>query len=84
MLGNVRQWTLDCGFYGYEGAPDDGSAWISGIPRNMDCKAHVLRGSDIFLQSHTFFLYKTATPIWAFDIGNIYTKNVGFRIVQDL
>lgn len=39
MIGNVWEWTEDCGNENYSGAPIDGSAWISG-----DCGRRVLRG----------------------------------------
>jgi formylglycine-generating enzyme required for sulfatase activity len=39
MVGNVWEWTEDCPGYDYNGAPADGSAWITG-----DCANHVLRG----------------------------------------
>ena len=37
--GNVAEWVEDCYHGTYEGAPDDGSAWITG-----DCKERVFRG----------------------------------------
>jgi formylglycine-generating enzyme required for sulfatase activity len=39
MLGNAAQWTADCYHRSYDGAPTDGSAWISG-----DCGLRVARG----------------------------------------
>jgi formylglycine-generating enzyme required for sulfatase activity len=39
MAGNVWQWTEDCYHHDYNGAPTDGSAWISG-----DCGRRVVRG----------------------------------------
>ena len=39
MLGNVQQWTEDCFNDSYNGAPTDGSPWISG-----DCSKHIVRG----------------------------------------
>jgi sulfatase modifying factor 1 len=39
MLGNVWEWTQDCYHDSYEGAPTDGSAWMSG-----DCARRVNRG----------------------------------------
>ena len=30
MLGNVWEWVEDCGHNNYNGAPEDGSAWIAG------------------------------------------------------
>ena len=43
MLGDVWQWTADCGNASYDGAPSDGSAWSSG-----DCVHHVYRGGSWF------------------------------------
>jgi formylglycine-generating enzyme required for sulfatase activity len=41
MHGNAWQWTQDCWHRNYEGAPTDGSAWVSG-----SCMDHVLRGGS--------------------------------------
>jgi formylglycine-generating enzyme required for sulfatase activity len=45
MVGNVAEWTEDCGFTNangnYDGAPTDGSAWSSGA-----CLSRVLRGGS--------------------------------------
>jgi formylglycine-generating enzyme required for sulfatase activity len=41
MAGNVFQWVQDCYHGNYDGAPDDGSAWISG-----DCGSRVVRGGS--------------------------------------
>jgi formylglycine-generating enzyme required for sulfatase activity len=40
MHGNVMQWVEDCPHRDYEGAPQDGSAWIEGA----DCSLRVIRG----------------------------------------
>jgi formylglycine-generating enzyme required for sulfatase activity len=37
--GNVEEWTQDCGYDNYEGAPVDGSSWTSD-----NCGVRVLRG----------------------------------------
>jgi formylglycine-generating enzyme required for sulfatase activity len=39
MMGNIYEWTEDCYHKTYDGAPTDGSAWISG-----DCNRMVFRG----------------------------------------
>ena len=39
VAGNVWEWVRDCWNDGYDGAPDDGSAWESG-----DCARRVVRG----------------------------------------
>jgi formylglycine-generating enzyme required for sulfatase activity len=41
MAGNVWQWVQDCYHDKYDGAPNDGSAWISG-----DCAERVVRGGS--------------------------------------
>ena len=41
MLGNVWEWTEDCWNANYTGAPDDGSAWVTG-----NCSARVVRGGS--------------------------------------
>jgi formylglycine-generating enzyme required for sulfatase activity len=42
MLGNAWQWTEDCWHASYAGAPQDGSAWVSG----GDCSLRVVRGGS--------------------------------------
>ncbi|WP_419949448.1 SUMF1/EgtB/PvdO family nonheme iron enzyme [Candidatus Palauibacter sp.] len=41
VLGNVSEWTEDCGNDSYAGAPTNGSAWQSG-----DCSRRVVRGGS--------------------------------------
>jgi formylglycine-generating enzyme required for sulfatase activity len=41
MIGNASEWIEDCGHLNYEGAPVDGSAWISG-----NCKSRMIRGGS--------------------------------------
>ena len=41
MVGNVWEWTEDCEHHNYNGAPVDGSAWITG-----DCNDRVTRGGS--------------------------------------
>ena len=37
--GNLYEWVEDCWHPNYQGAPTDGSAWVT-----LDCDRHVLRG----------------------------------------
>ena len=51
MHGNAFEWVEDCWNYNYDGAPSDGSAWLSG-----DCTVRVIRGGawdspPLFLRS---------------------------------
>lgn len=41
MLGNALQWVQDCDHKSYDGAPSDGSAWMTG-----DCKKRIRRGGS--------------------------------------
>jgi formylglycine-generating enzyme required for sulfatase activity len=41
MLGNAAQWTADCYKQTYDGAPADGSAWIT-----TDCAMCEVRGGS--------------------------------------
>jgi len=41
MGGGVAQWVADCYHKDHQGAPPDGSAWVSG-----DCATHVLKGGS--------------------------------------
>lgn len=41
ILGNVWELVADCRHANYEGAPNDGSAWMDG-----ECNSHVLRGGS--------------------------------------
>jgi formylglycine-generating enzyme required for sulfatase activity len=41
LIGNVWEWVEDCLNATYSGAPDDGSAWLSG-----NCESRVLRGGS--------------------------------------
>ena len=41
-VGNVWEWVEDCWHGSYEGAPEDGSAWIGG----GECNSRVLRGGS--------------------------------------
>ncbi len=45
MHGNVSEWVADCWNESYEGAPQDGSTWLSG-----DCSFRVLRGGSWFFR----------------------------------
>jgi formylglycine-generating enzyme required for sulfatase activity len=41
VVGNAWQWVQDCYHEDYNGAPTDGSAWIS-----RDCTTHIVRGGS--------------------------------------
>ena len=72
VLGNVWEWTQDCGNRSYSGAPTDGSAWQSG-----NCSVRVFRGSawnDIPVSLRSAI--RNAGPA-AYREGNL-----GFRVAR--
>ncbi len=77
MHGNVWEWAQDCWHDTYDGAPDDGSAWLS--ENNGDCSRRVLRGGSWDFSPQ--FL-RSALRNWntAGD-GSVF---VGFRLARDL
>jgi formylglycine-generating enzyme required for sulfatase activity len=73
--GNVFEWVEDCWHEDYDGAPEDGSAWITG-----ECKFRVLRGGSWFnsavsLRSH--YRYRLIPP-------ESREGNIGFRVARTL
>jgi len=74
MSGNVWEWTADCWNNGYEGAPADGSAWVSG-----ECMSRVIRGGSWYYKSE--YLGSTIRAgSGVVDIGN----SDGVRVVRTL
>ena len=74
MLGNIFQWTEDCHYPSYEGAPSDGSARMT-----PECKYRVLRGGSWI--NHPWVIraairFKSA-PDSRYDSG-------GFRVARTL
>lgn len=75
MLGNVWEWTDDCGNENYEGAPTDGSAWLN----EEACERRVLRGGalhedPVHVRSALRGIYKREGR----------TSTDGFRIARDI
>ena len=75
MLGNVWEWVQDCWHDNYEGAPGDGSLWISGA----ECGRRVMRGGS-WLDGARFL--RSADRGWN-DAGFPYSI-VGFRVARTL
>jgi formylglycine-generating enzyme required for sulfatase activity len=74
MLGGVAQWTADCWFSNYRGAPSNS------IPREAKvCDKRVLRGGS-FRASHDEI---TVTYRGSYDASVRYIVN-GFRVARDL
>jgi formylglycine-generating enzyme required for sulfatase activity/dienelactone hydrolase len=73
MVGNVWQWMQDCQHLNYQGAPTDGSAWMSG----GNCGWHLTRGGS-WVQDPTGM--RVSLRIWD-DTGRKY-QTLGFRLAE--
>jgi formylglycine-generating enzyme required for sulfatase activity len=68
--GNVWEWTADCWNENYEGAPANGSAWMTG-----DCSQHVVRGGAYHVLSN----WMRASVR---DAKSSKSNDIGFRVVR--
>jgi formylglycine-generating enzyme required for sulfatase activity len=75
MHGDVLQWTEDCYHPNYQGAPQDGSAWVEG----GDCTRRVTRGGS--WMDHPQLL-RSARRYG--DLIDLRAFNTGFRIARTL
>jgi formylglycine-generating enzyme required for sulfatase activity len=74
VLGNVWEWVEDDWHENYDGAPDDGTAWID-EPRGKDVR-RVLRGGSWLLNRHS------ARASYRFhNVPTGRLNSVGFRVV---
>jgi formylglycine-generating enzyme required for sulfatase activity len=74
MAGNVFQWVEDCEHNDYNGAPTDGSAWISGA-----CNSRVTRGGSWFVSPENL---RSARRTW--DSPTLGYNGLGFRVARSL
>ena len=74
MHGNVWEWVEDCWNEGYEGAPNDGSAWTGG-----DCNRRVLRGGSWVNAPGAL---RSASRERYFPV--VQVSDVGFRVARTL
>ena len=72
MHGNVWEWVQDCYNDSYEGAPTDGSAWLSG-----DCDQRVLRGGSWSYYPRNL---RSAYRDWDSTENRFYF--IGFRVAR--
>ena len=73
MLGNVGEWTADCGLHSYaKPSPTDGSADVTG-----DCTEHVGRGGSWWNDAY----YIRAARRFS-SVGRYYI--LGFRVAMDI
>ena len=74
MVGNVFEWVEDCSHNNNDGAPTDGSAWMSG-----GCAEHGLRGGSWF--STPYFVSTSARSRFEPDYRS---NSVGFRLIREI
>ena len=75
MVGNLYEWVEDCGSYGYEDAPSDGSA----VAADAACRHRMMRGGSwLSLPRASRPANRVRNPLGFSDI------NVGFRMARDL
>jgi formylglycine-generating enzyme required for sulfatase activity len=84
MFGNAAQVTADCMHDNYTGAPDDGSAWISGSfilwlwTAPGDCRLHIIRGG-------AWDAAPSGLRAASRDIaGTVRSSNTGVRVARTL
>ena len=72
--GNVWEWTEDCWNKTYDGAPTDGSAWLTG-----DCRQRVMRSGS------WYYFSKNLRSAWrAKNHAKVKSYGIGFRVVREL
>jgi formylglycine-generating enzyme required for sulfatase activity len=74
MAGDVFQWIEDCYHPSYDGAPTDGSAWMTG-----ECAEHVIRGGSL---GHVPRLLRSAYRFK--DPVEHQSVFLGFRLAESL
>lgn len=72
--GNVFEWTEDCWNATYQGAPTDGSAWVTG-----ECGRRVLKGGSWF---GTGKFVRSAGRVWNYT--GVRTSLNGLRVARTL
>ena len=74
MIGNVWEWVADCWHVNYDGAPTDGSAWMS-----ESCPKHVNRGAGWGNHART-----ARIPSRDADVHGAHSDGLGFRVARDI
>ena len=75
MSGNVWEWVEDCWHQNYNGAPEDGSAWLEG--EGGDCGRRVSRGGS---WAEEPVVLHSSNRNW--DFAGIRGNFIGFRLAQ--
>jgi formylglycine-generating enzyme required for sulfatase activity len=74
MAGNIWEWTEDCWNSNYEGAPVDGTAWMTG-----DCSQRIPRGGSQYFYSEAL----RSAHLFSYESG-FRTYDFGFRVARAL
>lgn len=74
VLGNVWEWTEDCWNNSYQGAPTDGSAWVT-----SNCSRRILRGGAWHQHARDLRSARRYS-----DIPDARTMGFGFRVARSL
>ncbi|NEP03278.1 MAG: SUMF1/EgtB/PvdO family nonheme iron enzyme [Symploca sp. SIO2E9] len=78
MHGNVYEWCADDWHENYQGAPNDGSAWIEEDCNGNDNYSQVLRGGSWFIDPYLCrCAFRYDINIWR----DVIYDNFGFRVV---
>ena len=71
--GNVAEWVQDCYHADYNGAPGDGSAWVT-----VGCTRRVVRGGGFNSPANTLRTTKRAQ-----QLSSVRVDDLGFRVVRE-
>jgi formylglycine-generating enzyme required for sulfatase activity len=75
MAGNAVEWVQDCWHENYNGAPNDGSAWVEG----GDCSSRVVRGGSWWSRPELMrSASRTSAP------STLRENEIGFRVARTL
>lgn len=73
IFGNAAEWVADCHNPTYDGAPTDGTAWLTG-----NCDLRIVRGGGFHtLQAELAGFRQAADPA-------LHDNAIGFRVARDL
>jgi formylglycine-generating enzyme required for sulfatase activity len=75
MVGNAGEWVEDCGHRNYEGAPADGSAWVT----ESDCNSREVRGGSYYNLS----VAHRSAKRFENPVDTKYTT-IGFRVARSI
>jgi formylglycine-generating enzyme required for sulfatase activity len=77
LTGNVFEWVEDCMHPNYQGAPNDGTAWLEA--GNGNCKARTLRGGS-WLDPPDFIRASRRLRL----LADARSNDIGFRLAEEI